>query len=288
MFLGMEDGQRAVMIICPVRPPDPPALAAIHVEARTRHDDKWALVLRLARPDLKALFTRLVEDLDGATRQLPEDPGKVVVERLARWQRLLSRGTPGVLDDRELRGLAAELDFLVGEAIPAVGPQAAVAAWAGPFEAPKDFVFKCAEVEVKAVYRQHRKITISSLEQLSDTGLPLYLWSRVVELDSGTNHDPDSFALLVGRARAAVAQDAVAAEGLELGLRAVGYEDRPEYLTRLVRLGPTACFRVAEGFPCIQRAAVAPAIVACSYEIETADLGRFQVDTWNEEAPNGR
>lgn len=281
IFLGLESGQRAMMIVCPRCPPEPPSLSAIHVEARPRNDETWALVIRLARLDLMGLFTRLVEDLVASTRQLPSDPGRVVVERLIRWQRLLSRGALTVLDDRTLRGLAAELNFLVSEAIPAVGARAAVAAWVGPFEAPKDFVFEHAEVEVKAVHRQSRKVTISSLEQLSDAGLPLYLWTRVVDLDVGDSDDPASITRLVMQVRGAVAHDAGASEGLELGLRTVGYEDKPEYLTRVVRFGRSTCLGVTSDFPRIQRSAVSGAIIACRYDVATIELDRFQVATWH-------
>jgi hypothetical protein len=286
IFLGLEGGDWAVLIVCPAKPPDPPPLVAIRVDVRARNDSTWALVLRLARRDLKGLFTHLVEDLDGATRQTTGDPGKAVVERLTRWQRLLSRGTPGVLEGQELRGLAAELDFLLTEAIHAVGARAAVSAWKGPYEAPKDFLFDHAEVEVKAVHRQQRRIRISSLEQLSDSGLPLYLWSRVVDLDTGS--DPDtSIAALVERVRVAVGLDAVAAEGLELGLRSAGYEDRPEYDSHFVRFGPATCCRVSDGFPRIQRVDVAPGVLDCSYDVDFNDLAAFRVASWKESARDG-
>jgi hypothetical protein len=288
IFLGLEGGQRAVLIVCSKQPPEPPSLTAIHVEVRSRQHGEWALVLRLARPDLKALFTRLVEDLAGATRQRPEDAGDVVISRLARWQRLLSRGELGVLEDHELRGLAAELDFLLREAIVAVGLRAAVASWVGPYAAPKDFVFDRVEVEVKAVHRQQRLISISSLEQLSDTNLPLYLWSRTVDLGIAAQGGANSFAAFVARVREAVAYDILAAEALEDRLRAAGYQDRPEYMTRTVHFGPTMCFRVAGEFPRLQRGLVSPAVVTCCYEIATADLDPFRVGTWREAPSDGR
>lgn len=280
IFLGLEGGQRAVLVVCSQRPPDAPSLASIRVEVRPRQDGEWALVLRLTRPDLKALFVRLVEDLAGATRQRPGDAGGVVVSRLARWQRLLSRGAPGMLEDHELRGLAAELDFLVGEAIGAVGPRAALAAWVGPSDAPKDFVFENVEVEVKAVHRQQRMITISSLEQLTDAGLPIYLWTRVVDLGVALQGAPNSFAAFVGRVRDAVARDTVAAEALEDRLLTIGYHDRPEYLGRAVVFGSTSCFRVSGAFPRLQRSAVPAAVMACSYELATSDLEPFRAISW--------
>lgn len=280
IFLGLEGRQRAIMVVCSQRPPQPPSLASIAAEIRARPHNEWALVLRLVRPELKGLFTRLVEDLDGATRQRPEDPGEVVVSRLARWQRLLSRGAPNVLDDDELRGLVGELSFLLDEAIAAVGPRAAVAAWRGPYDAPKDFVFEHVEVEVKSVHRQRGRLNISSLEQLSDAGRPLYLWTRVVELTSTAPGEPTAVSALMSRMRAAVSHDADAAEGLEQSLRAAGWEDRPEYETRGVIFGASTCYDVGAGFPRLDRDDVPGAIATCRYEICIDELAPFVTSTW--------
>lgn len=280
IFLGLENGERAVMAVCHQRPPEPPSLAAISVEVRLRHDGTWALVLRLLRPELKALFNRLIEDLDGTLRQHPESPGETVLARLARWQRLLSQGPLAVLGDQELRGLCAELDFLLAEAIRVMGPRAGVRAWEGPRDAPKDFVMDCAEVEVKAVHQQPREFCISSLEQLTDVGKPLFLWTRAVELGHARDPSPSSVAALVEKLRAATASDPAASEELEIRLRLAGYEDRPEYALRVVTFGPAACYRVAVGFPRLERPGVPAGIVSCQYRIQAAALDPFRVGTW--------
>jgi hypothetical protein len=185
LFLGVEGGRRTIMVVCRTRPPEPPSLGAMMVEARPRQRGEWVLLIRLDRSDFTGLFTRVVEDLVDATRVAPPDPGEVVIGRLARWQRLFSRRPSTLLEEHELRGLAAELSFLVDEAIPKFGPLVAAMAWVGPYAAPKDFSFQTVEVEVKATHRQSRSIRISSLEQLTDAGLPISLWCRVVEVARG-------------------------------------------------------------------------------------------------------
>jgi len=282
IFLGLESGQRAIMVVCPTPPPEPPSLSALAIETRPRQSGGWALVVRLERPDLKALFSRLVEDLDEATRQRPEDPGGVVMGRLARWQRMFSRRPSSILEDHELRGFVAELDFLISEAIPAVGTSAGVAAWVGPFDAPKDFVFSDVEVEVKALRRQARSVIISSLEQLTDAGMPVYLWCRVLDLDGSDSEPERSVAALVRRARSLVADDAGAAERLEEAFQAVGYRDDPEYERHTVVLGQSLCHAVRSDFPRIQRPEVASGVIACRYEIATSGLADFVVDSWRE------
>ena len=288
LFLGIEGGRRAVMVVCRTRPPEPPSLGAIMVEARPRQRGEWALIIRLDRPDFTGLFTRVVEDLVDATCVAPPDPGEVVIRRLARWQRLFSRRPSVLLEDHEIRGLAAELSFLVDEAIPQFGPLAAAMAWVGPYAAPKDFSFQAVEVEVKATHRQRRSIRISSLEQLTDAGLPICLWCRVVEVERGQSGEPHAtFAALVRRVRVAVAEDATAAERVEDALRAAGYEDRAEYETTMVRFGPMVSYAVRDDFPRIQRPDVAAGIDSCIYEIAVTAITRFLVGTWREVASIG-
>lgn len=287
LFLGLEGGRRSIMVVCPERPPEPPSLGALTVEIRTRQTGDWALVIRLERPDLPELFASLVQDLVKATHGPETIPGEVVVGRLARWQRMFSRRPSTLLDDHTLRGLAAELSFLIEEAGPALGPMVAVEGWAGPYEAPKDFAFPNVEVEVKATRRQPKGIQITSLEQLTDNGLPLYLWCLPVELEHGAEDPIRSFASLVGRARALVAGDAEAGRQLEAGLQAAGFEDRDEYRSRLLRFGTSCCYKVRGDFPRIQRPEVAAGVVACDYEVASASIAGFMVDSWRGEDEDG-
>jgi hypothetical protein len=281
IYLGLEAQQRTVMVVCAEQPPEAPSLAAIHVSVRHRQSGDWALVLRLEQRDLRLLFARLVEDLEEATRSRPDRPGQVVVERLLRWQRLLARRRDGLLDDHALRGLAAELRFLVEEAIPARGPDSATLAWRGPYSAPRDFVWPDVEVEVKAVRRLQRDVTISSLEQLSDTGTALFLWCSSVELASEGDAGSTSASDLVARARAAALPSAAASERLEDALRTAGYVDREEYAGRFLRFGDSRSHAVRTDFPRIQRKDVPAGVIDGSYQIRLADVANFEVPSWH-------
>jgi len=282
LFLGLEGARRSIMVVCAERPPEPPSLGALTVESRPRQSGEWALVIRLDRPDLPELFASLVQDLVAATREPGVVAGEAVIGRLVRWQRMFSRRPTTALDDNALRGLAAELSFLVEEAVPAFGATAAVESWVGPYEAPKDFTLPPAEVEVKATQRQPRGIKITSLEQLTDGGQPIFLWCRAVELEHGAQDATRSVSALVRRARALVAGEAEAGRRLEAGLQAAGYEDRPEYESRLLRFGAATCYAVRAGFPRIQRPEVDAGVTDCSYEVATAAIAGFVVESWNE------
>lgn len=281
LFLGLEGGARAILVRCPSPPPDAPNLSAIRVDARPRSTgDGWALVLRLVQADLKPQFTRFVEDLVVVLQVPSIPPAATVIARLVRWQRLFMPGASPVLGDRELRGLCAELDFLVEQAIPKGGVNAAIASWCGPFDAPKDFVFEYDEVEVKAIYSQSRTVRISSLEQLSDEGRTLNLWLRPVDLVVPNSPGSPAVSDLVASARAAAATNAVAAKRLDEALLAAGFEDHPEYANIGVRFGRSRCYRVTDGFPRLQRPAVPTAISSCEYDLVVSDLEPYRVDRW--------
>ncbi len=287
LFLGCDTGRPAILVICPQRPPEAPALAAISLEAAQRHTGDWALVVRLERPDFAPLFTRLAEDLLEATVDC-SDPGPVVVQRLERWRRMFSRKPSCLLEENELRGLVAELDFLMEQAMPTIGSLAAARAWRGPFDGPKDFVMDRVEVEVKAVRRQAARVHVSSLEQLTDAGLPLFLWTTVLDMEPRQDPVAMSPTSLVARARAEAACNVLATEALEQALLAAGYEDRPEYERWEVRLGPRRCYGVREDFPRLQRSQVVRSISSCAYEVEVEALAPYLVATWREECANGR
>ena len=280
IFIGLEAGQRCVLLVCQHRPPVPPTIGALHMEIRLRGSGEWALTVRLERPDMSGLFARLVEDLVNSTLHTSKDPGAAFVNRIIRWQRLFARGPSTLLDDIELRGLIAELVFLVEEAIPHAGPETAVAAWVGPFEAPKDFVFPDREVEVKATSRQPSALHISSLEQLTDTGVPLYLWTKVVELERSNPDATRSAASWVRQARASCCDHAIASQALEDCLRAAGWEDRSEYEGCIIRVGATACYGVQDGFPRIQRTALPAGVLDGRYRLDAAALAGFLTPDW--------
>jgi hypothetical protein len=70
--------------------------------------------------------------------------------RIAEWQTFLKALPDAGLNEREQRGLFAELQFLSDFLIPACGPDKAVQAWAGPKALAKDFQFAQLAFEVKA------------------------------------------------------------------------------------------------------------------------------------------
>lgn len=280
LFVGVENGARALMLLCLAQPPKPPHLAALAIERRQRTHG-WALVVRLERPELRALFSHLADDLIEAVLVASEgDAADVIVAQLVRWQKLLSRAPSELLDNDALRGLAAELDFFVRQAATRVGAAEAVDAWRGPLAAPKDFVFIDVDVEVKARHRTSKRLRISSLDQLSDTGRPIFLWTRAVDLYPQRGPEMTNLSELVEAARKLVAGHPTAWEILELKLHAAGYADSPEYAERWLLFGDVECYGVGPAFPKLERVTTPAAIVECEYMLDIASLAAFVVPSW--------
>lgn len=283
IFVGVESGHRSLMYICPSRPPDAPRLSAIESDVRQRHDGRWALVLKLRRNELQTLFSSLAQDIDDAAIYRGGDLGEAVVSRLIRWKSLLSTGISELLDDNSLRGLCAELAFLSMEAIPRLGPYSAISGWVGSYDAPKDFTFSESAVEVKATPRAPKCIRISSLEQLTDCEVPLYLWTIPVTLHCTNEPSVHSVSALVARVRDLLGYATQLLETFNSRLVAAGYEDRDEYQLTAVELGAPSCFRVANGFPRIQRTKTPHGVTSCQYDIAFLELEKHRAPRWYED-----
>lgn len=284
LFVGTEEARRTLLLICDRQPPDAPPLEVISVHRRKRDDGKWALLVRLERRDMAALFSYLVEDLVLAAERETDchRASGLLIERLMHWQRLLSRGRTGVLGNAELRGLVGELLFLRDCAIPTVGPQVGVSAWIGPFDAPRDFRFAELDVEVKTLARDARSIRISSAEQLDPGGAPIILAAIVLENSTEESGQATSVSAIVSKVRDCCEPDSEALSGLSQRLSAAGYSDLPEYETIFFVSRPPVFYGCSETFPRITLATLPDGVVECSYGISIASIAPFIISDWRQ------
>lgn len=280
LFVGIEGGARALMLRCPDLPQQLPHLASLAIERRQRYNG-WTLLVKLQRAELRGLFNHLAEDLIASVLSADAaDAADVMVARLVRWQRLLAGARSGLLEDDQLRGLAAELDFLVHHAAPRYGAAESVGAWGGPLAAPKDFSFADVEIEVKATHRNSKRLKISSIEQLSAADRPIYLWTRVVELVTQPGPGLTNLSELVEATRLLVAHHPTAWEILELKLHAGGYADSPDYNDRWMKFGESKCYAVGPAFPRMERSTTPAGIVDGEYTLDIPSLAAFVVPSW--------
>ncbi len=140
----------------------------IDVDLRAGDQGRQRLVLALERQVDRDLFQGLCRTLASSLEHVT-DPGTalaVSLEHIRRWKTFLS-GRSQLLSPEEVRGLFAELVFLM-ELIDRQMPSTdAVAAWLGPERSHQDFIYGNTAVEVKSLSGAERStVRISSEDQL--------------------------------------------------------------------------------------------------------------------------
>jgi hypothetical protein len=198
------------------------------------------------------VFSLLCEDIVDAGRRVPhpERPLAFVLRRLALWQRLLERGGSELLSEEAVRGLAAELSYLMTDLFPKLGENAAVAAWSGPLGADQDFQAADLAWEVKSVRAGADAVQIASETQLFSPSRALRL--VVVCLDECSSGDEiGSFNLnsLARAIRSRLSPNANALELFDARLIEAGFVSREEYDKPFFRLPWMHTFDVVETFP---------------------------------------
>ncbi len=239
------------------------------------------LIIRLASPSFRDVFTSLAEDVACRVARAAGDAEavRILAERLERWQAFLKQHPAEGLAEEARQGLYGELWFLSRHAIPHLGPRAAVSAWKGPGGAAQDFQLPRLAIEVKtSAARQHQTLTISNERQLDATGVDrlmifhLSLDSR----DGGGEPLPE----MVRSVRDLVAADAAAAAAFEEALFEAGYLDC--HATLYERTGYTVresnFFDVAGDFPRIVEADLRNGVGDVRYTISVAECRNYRVD----------
>jgi len=221
------------------------------------------------------MFHALCLDLLAASNGGRDEAGalQLLLRRLLRWQRLLSKGRGRVLDEREVRGLIGELIFLRDRLLPEADV-AAVDCWQGPRGLPQDFVYAGRLIEVKTYAAgSNPAIRISSAEQLSSGDVPLFLHLVcLVRQESALN-----LPALIDEINSILGENLPQAEAFEDRLLDMGYVDLPEYRTMSYAVTSTSDYQVREGFPRLTVEQVPAGVTDVSYSIQIVDMRPFAV-----------
>lgn len=258
-----------LILISDERPADSPAMQAIGIERRQRHDRRWSMRVFLEEPRLLPVFAELCRDIVEFTRGHAQlgSPSGLVLSRIARWRSLMQSQPPG-LTRSQLRGLIGELLVLEQEMLAMLTPDQAVSAWMGPLGASQDFRLPDGtRLEVKAVDRHADRTRINGLEQLDGGGDPLRL--VVVRLEeTGTDAEGALTAgRLIARVRARLEQAPAARQALDLLLGFVGWTDTADTDSVVVRLDSIEHHDVTGDFPRLTAANVPGGVTDATYEI---------------------
>lgn len=270
LYAGVDpNGRHVLMLLLDDVPAELPTSGIVEVTLNQRADGKYALLLRLDRPEFHELFAQLCQDLIDTARasNTREEAAITFLLRLNRWRRLLAPGLVPGLSESAQRGLFGELWFLQTIAIPQFDPVSAVQGWNGPFNAPHDFSLLGALVELKTVLVGNHRVTISSADQLDGQGAALQLAVLIIDAAQG-----ESLPELIGRIRDLMSGTDGASE-FELRLAEAGYTTRPEYAKNRFHVVKALYYPVEANFPRITAVDLAPGITDVGYTIDLHHCG---------------
>ena len=268
-FVGYDQQKRLkFMLLSEFEPRNLGKSRSIDVTARLRHDSKWAICFMLAERKLQEEFIHLCWDLFESSRILRAslDGISFVLERFAKWQRLMEHGYSGLLSFAAIKGLLGELVFLERYAIERYGSAVALQGWLGPDKADRDFVFSDLWYEIKTVDPSASEVSISSVEQL-DTDKSGQLLVFYAEKTSPAESGSITLNAQVSLLRKLFRDHPAELMLFEDKLSSCGYIDRTEYDQYFFSFTGNRFFAVDHSFPRLRR----KLLVHCKMKCNTPD-----------------
>jgi hypothetical protein len=251
----------------------------IQVDLRAAAEGRQRLVLKLEKQVDRDLFEGLCRTLVAALMHATDSSTSLAIAlaHVRRWKTFLS-GRAALLSVEEVRGLFAELSFLL-ELVAHVAPtKTAIDAWLGPDRSHQDFIFGNTAVEVKSLSGAERNsVRISSEDQLESLKDALFL--RIYRL---SNLPEAAGALSLNAIVAQVSQkleDAESVETFERKLVAHGYAPLPDYDEPVLAVSHVSTYRVAGEFPKLIRSQLPLGLTKVAYDIKLEQIASFECDS---------
>lgn len=250
----------------------------VEIDLRALENDTQLLVLALEselNADIfHALCNSLLEELVSARSSA--SALDIVLNQLKRWKAFLSGRNARILSPEEVRGLFAELWFLLELINSTMDAKEAINAWRGPERIQQDFIFREQAVEVKTLAPSDpRTVRISSENQL-DSAQP-YLYLAIVLLRESKDEAGRSLNDIVHEVQAKAIGSGAAFE-LESKLAAIGYVPLKQYDAPQLEVVGTLTYLVREGFPRITRSDLPNGVLRVNYQIALEHVEPFRCD----------
>lgn len=273
-----------LLLVTAQRPPDSPATKSISIQVGRRPDGRWSLRLTLETPTLNTVFAELCSDIIEATRKGTPDSmaATAVLERLARWRRLLEHGAPPY-SVTEARGLLGELAVLYWVILPQEEPDAAIASWNGPLRLEHDFLLPDGRrYEAKAIASDADTARINGLAQLDGGGDTLTLVAVRLVLTGQDADDALSIAKLADMVRDKLASSPSAVDSFDRRLGMTGWtaeKDEPPLTARVAYLDG---YVVGDDFPRLVPATVPQGVIDAEYVVRLPPPDhQWTTEPWN-------
>lgn len=250
----------------------------IDVDLRAGDQGQQRLILALERQVDRDLFEGLCRTLASSLEHATDSASALAVSltHIRRWKTFLS-GRRQHLSIEEIRGLFAEIVFLIELINRQMSTSAAVKSWLGPERSHQDFVFGNTAVEVKSLSGAERNsVRISSEDQLESLNDALFL--RVYRLSSLANAAGARSLNEIVTAVQARLGEADAVETFDRKLVAHGYAPFPDYDEPRFVVSDTRSYRVGEGFPRLMRSQLPPGVANVAYDIRLENIASYECD----------
>jgi hypothetical protein len=225
------------------------------------------LVLALEKQVDRDLFEGLCRTLATAL-ELASDSASALAVALAhvrRWKTFMS-GRSHHLSAEEVRGLFAELTFLLELIEQQPSSAVAVEAWLGPERSHQDFIFGNTAVEIKSLSGTERStVRISSEDQLESLNEALFL--RIYRLSSLSDAIGSRSLNEIVTAVQNRLGEAEAVEAFDRKLVAHSYAPLPDYDAPSFVVSNVHSYRVGDGFPRLMRSLLPKGIDRIAYEL---------------------
>ncbi len=251
----------------------------IDVDLRAGEPRHQRLILTLEKQVDRDLFESLCRTLISALQYASDSSSSLAVAlaHIRRWKTFLSGRGGQRLSIEEVRGLFAELTFLLELMGRLQSSGAAVEAWLGPERSHQDFIFGNTAIEIKSLSGTERStVRISSEDQLESLNDDLFL--RIYRL---SNLQEASAAQSLNEVVAAIQArlgEAEAIEAFDRKLVASGFAPLPDYDEPRFAVSEVRSFRVEEGFPRLIRSHLPAGLAKVAYDIKLEAIASFACD----------
>lgn len=258
---------------------DAVTVSGIAVDLRGCNSDQQNLVITLEKQVDRDLFEGLCRTLASALEHATDSASSLAVAlaHIRRWKTFFSGRNAQRLSPEAVRGLFAELTFLL-ELIDREDLIAnAVEAWLGPEKSHQDFIFGNTAVEIKSLSGTERSaVRISSEDQLESLNDRLFL--RIYRL----SNLPDAIgARSLNEIVARVESTLVSAEAVvafDRKLVAQGYAPLPDYDEPHFVVSKVHSYLVENDFPRLIRSQLSAGIARIAYDIELEAIAQYECD----------
>ena len=250
----------------------------IDVDLRAGDQGQQHLVLALERQVDRDLFEGLCRTLASSLEHATDSASSLAVAlaHIRRWKTFLS-GRSQHLSAEEVRGLFAELTFLLElmERLPS--SNVAVESWLGPEKSHQDFIFGNTAVEIKSLSGTERStVRISSEDQLESLNDELFL--RIYRLSSLPDATGAQSLNEIVAAVQAQLGEAEAVEAFDRKLVAHDYAPLPDYDQPRFVVSDVHSYRVGDEFPRLMRSCLPIGIDRVAYDIRLEALAPYECD----------